>query len=47
MPKDECWTPCDTDALMDGNVKVIQEGVPIKIDVKKRLRKRLALTIAV
>jgi len=49
MPKDDCFTPCDTELLSDSDVKVKPkgQGVPVNIDVKGRLHKRVKISAPV
>ncbi len=49
MPKDECFTPCDTELLSDSDVKGsnVEKGVPVNIDVKGKLRSRVILSAPV
>jgi ATP-dependent protease HslVU (ClpYQ) ATPase subunit len=43
--KDDCFVPCDTDALLDKDVIGRQEkGKPIDINLKNRLQRRIVVS---
>jgi len=49
MAKDDCFVPCDTETLMDnsGEIKAGKDGVPVKLNLKKVLRKRISISSVV
>lgn len=50
MPKDDdCFVPCDTDALLDRDVLQSRNNKsnPVKIDVKRVLRKHIEISAPV
>lgn len=45
---DNCYTPCDTDTLMEKDIVGSREkGKPVNINVKGRLQKQIAVSSAV
>jgi hypothetical protein len=49
MPKDDCFTPCDTDALLNKDLvsSRANRDNPVKIDVKRVLRKQIEVSAPV
>jgi len=48
MPEDDCYTPCDTDALLDKDtIGSKEKGKPLDINLKSRLEKRIVVTAPV
>lgn len=47
MPKDDCFVPCETELLSEKDVKGVSRGnrgVPVDINVKGRLNRRVAVS---
>jgi len=52
MPKDDCFVPCESELLKDsevksGGVSSRNRGVPIDINVKGRLNRRVTVSTPV